>query len=177
MMTLGKGDGRPVVGLDLGRVVGSCSQQIIHDRRCAKSRLRRIETAVEREFVGASINHESPNRCVRRNRGETMGTRAGLQVNFDADEVRTLIADYLGIGAKQVTDEAHLGDDLGLDWLDQLELMILIEDEFAGVEFSDAAVHEIEVVGDLIRHIEMSNKTPSVKNHQNAASTFRRSAA
>jgi len=30
-------------------------------------------------------------------------------------------------------------------------------------------VHEIEVVGDLIRHIEMSN--------QNAASTFRRSAA
>jgi acyl carrier protein len=98
-----------------------------------------------------------------------MGTRAGLQVNFDADEVRTLIADYLGIGAKQVTDEAHLGDDLGLDWLDQLELMILIEDEFAGVEFSDAAVHEIEVVGDLIRHIEMSN--------QNAASTFRRSAA
>jgi acyl carrier protein len=90
-----------------------------------------------------------------------MDTRAGLQVNFDADEVRTLIADYLGIGAKQVTDEAHLGDDLGLDWLDQLELMILIEDEFAGVEFSDTAVSEIEVVGDLIRHIEMSNKTLS----------------
>ena len=151
------------------RVVGGCSQQIIHDRLCAKSRLRRIETAVEREFVGARINRESPNRCVRRNRGETMDTRAGLQVNFDADEVRTLIADYLGISAKQVTDEAHFGDDLGLDWLDQLELMILIEDEFAGVEFSDAAVHEIEVVGDLIRHIEMSN--------QNAASTFRRSAA
>ena len=106
-----------------------------------------------------------------------MDTRAGLQVNFDADEVRTLIADYLGIGAKQVTDEAHLGDDLGLDWLNQLELMILIEDEFAGVEFSDTAVHEIEVVGDLIRHIEMSKKTPSVKNHQNSASTFRRSAA
>ena len=106
-----------------------------------------------------------------------MGTRAGLQVNFDADEVRTLIADYLGISAKQVTDEAHFGDDLGLDWLNQLELMILIEDEFAGVEFSDAAAHEIEVVGDLIRHIEMSKKTPSVKNHQNAASTFRRSAA
>jgi len=106
-----------------------------------------------------------------------MDTRAGLQVNFDADEVRTLIADYLGIGAKQVTDEAHLGDDLGLDWLDQLELMILIEDEFAGVEFSDAAVSEIEVVGDLIRHIEMSNKTPSVKNRQMPGPTFRRSAA
>ena len=154
MMTLGKGDGRPVVGLDLGRVVGGCSQQIIHDQLCAKSRLRRIETAVEREFVGASINHESPNRCVRRNRGETMDTRAGLQVNFDADEVRTLIADYLGISAKQVTDEAHLGDDLGLDWLDQLELMILIEDEFADIEISENDANQIEVVGDLIRILE-----------------------
>jgi acyl carrier protein len=84
-----------------------------------------------------------------------MDTRAGLQVNFDADEVRTLIADYLGIAAKQVTDEAHLGDDLGLDWLDQLELMIMIEEKFAGVEFSDT-VHEFEVVGDLIRYIEIS---------------------
>src|SRR5215470_6721633 len=86
MMTLGKGDGRPVVGLDLGRVVGGCSQQIIHDQLCAKSRLRRIDTDVEREFVGASINRESPNRCVRRNRGGTMDTRAWLQVNFDAGE-------------------------------------------------------------------------------------------
>jgi len=106
-----------------------------------------------------------------------MDARAAPQMDFDADELCTLIAEYVGIDAKQVTDEVHFSDDLGLDWLDKLELMILIEDEFAGVEFSDAAVHEIEVVGDLIRHIEMSNKTLSFKNHQNAASTFQRSAA
>jgi acyl carrier protein len=98
-------------------------------------------------------------------------------VNFDAHEVRTLIAEYLDIDAERVTDELHLSDDLGLDWLDKLELMILIEDKFADVEFSDAAVQEIEIVGDLIRQIEMSNKTPSVKTHQNVASTFFRSAA
>jgi acyl carrier protein len=90
-----------------------------------------------------------------------MDTRAWLQVNFDADEVRTLIAEYLDIDAKRVTDEVHLSDDLGLDWLDKLELMILIEDKFVEVEFSDAAVQEIEVVGDLIRQIDMSNKAPS----------------
>jgi len=106
-----------------------------------------------------------------------MDTLAWLQVNFDADEVRTLIAEYLGIDAKRITDEMHLSDDLGLDWLDKLELMILIEDKFADVEFSDAAAQEIEVVGDLIRQIDMSNKTPSVKNHQNVASTFFWSAA
>jgi acyl carrier protein len=92
-----------------------------------------------------------------------------LRAGTDAEKIRTLIADYLGIDADQVTDEAHLSDDLGLDWLDELELMILIEDEFAGVEFSDANIQEIAIVGDLIRHIEMS--------HQNAASTFRKSAA
>ena len=106
-----------------------------------------------------------------------MDRRAWLQVNCDAHEVRTLIAEYLDIDAKRVTDEVHLSDDLGLDWLDKLELMILIEDKFFEVEFSDAAVQEIEVVGDLIRQIEMSNKAPSVKNHQNVMSTFFSSAA
>jgi len=80
-------------------------------------------------------------------------------VNFDADKVRALIAEYLGIDAKQVSDEAHFSDDLGLDWLDQLELMILIEDELAGVELSGTAA--LEVVGDLIRHIEMTILTPA----------------
>jgi len=43
--------------------------------------------------------------------------------DFGADKVRQLIADYIGVDASQVTDEAHLSDDLGVDWLDQLELL------------------------------------------------------
>ena len=77
--------------------------------------------------------------------------RAAPQVNFDADRVRRLIAEYLGVDAKRVTDEAHFSDDLGLDWLDRLELMILIEDEFPDVEISDNDANHIRVVGDLIR--------------------------
>jgi acyl carrier protein len=99
--------------------------------------------------------------------GETMDARAP-QADNDADRLRTIVAEYLGIDADQVTDEAHLSD-LGLDWLDELELMILIEDEFAGVEFSDANVQEIAVVGDLIRYVEIS--------HQKGSSTFCKSAA
>ena len=34
--------------------------------------------------------------------------------------------------------------------------MILIEEEFSGVDFSVAAVDRIEVVGDLIRYIEIT---------------------
>jgi hypothetical protein len=52
--------------------------------------------------------------------------RAAPRVNFDSDRVRTLIAEYIGSDAKRVTDEARFSDDLGLDWLNRLELMILI---------------------------------------------------
>jgi hypothetical protein len=39
-----------------------------------------------------------------------------------------------------------------------IDQQILIEEAFSGVQFSDAAVDRIEVVGDLIRHIEITNK-------------------
>ena|SRR5437899_6969969 len=69
-------------------------------------------------------------------------------------EIRTLIAEHLDVDIQRVTDEAHFIDDLGADWLDRLELMILIEDQFAGVEITDGDADQMEVVGDLIRYIE-----------------------
>ena len=87
-----------------------------------------------------------------------MDARATLQLDFDANKVRALIARYLGIDVEQLTDEVNFRNDFELDSLDRLELLILIEEEFSGVEFSDAAVDRIEVVGDLIRHIEITNR-------------------
>jgi acyl carrier protein len=89
--------------------------------------------------------------------GETMDARVAPQRRLDADKVRSFIAEYVGIDAKEVTDETHLTDDLGLDWLDQLELMVLIEDEFVGVDFFANTVTQIVLVGDLIRQIEHHN--------------------
>jgi acyl carrier protein len=54
-----------------------------------------------------------------------------------ANDVRTLIANHLGVDVKRVTDEAHFTDDLGADWLDRLELMIVIEDRSAHVVITD----------------------------------------
>ena len=42
-----------------------------------------------------------------------------------SNDFRTLIANHLGVDVKRVTDEAHFTDDLGADWLDRLELMIV----------------------------------------------------
>jgi acyl carrier protein len=87
-----------------------------------------------------------------------MDARATLQLDFDPIKVRALIARYLGIDVQQLTDEVHSRNDFDLDSLNWLELLILIEETFSGVEFSDAAVDRIEVVGDLIRHIEITNR-------------------
>lgn len=101
-----------------------------------------------------------------------MDERAPPHVHFDANKIRALIAKYLGVDAERVTDEVHFRQDFDLDSLDQLELLLLIEDEISGVEFSNAAVEQIEVVGDLIRYVENNCLLGDLY-----AQTFRRSAA
>jgi acyl carrier protein len=78
-------------------------------------------------------------------------TTAMRVVTADCD-FRALIAQHLGVDVERVTDDVHLSD-LGADWLDRLELTIVIESQFAGVDGTDADVEQIEVVGDLLRYI------------------------
>lgn len=88
-----------------------------------------------------------------------MSTRSSIQRATAANKgvatkIRNLIAQHLGVDAERVTDEAHFLDDLGVDWLDRLELMIVIEDHLADIEITDDVVDQIVAVGDLIRFIE-----------------------
>lgn len=68
-------------------------------------------------------------------------------------DVRGRIAKHLDIDSRRVTDGAHLFNDLGADWLDHLELMIVIEEHFPGMEISDEDAEAIQTVGDLIRYV------------------------
>jgi acyl carrier protein len=80
--------------------------------------------------------------------------RTSAREGIEVDEIRALVAKHLDVDVKYVTNEAHLRDDLGADWLNRLELLILIEDQFVGVEIMDDDADQIETVGDLIRYIE-----------------------
>jgi len=71
----------------------------------------------------------------------------------DINKLRVLIAEHLQVDVRRVTDDARLSRDLGADWLDRLELIILVE-EIAGVEITDEESDQIEVVGDLICYID-----------------------
>jgi acyl carrier protein len=73
--------------------------------------------------------------------------------NDDHAKIRNLVAECLNVDLELVSDEAHFLTDLGADWLDRLELMMVIEDQF-GVEIADDAIDRMEAVGDLIRFIE-----------------------
>jgi acyl carrier protein len=98
--------------------------------------------------------------------------------NFHGSRVRALIAGYLGIEVEQVIDEAHLCEDLGLDWLEHLELMLLIEDEFADLEIPERVANRLENVGDVLRYVELAiTEAREPDSIQNGELALRRSAA
>jgi acyl carrier protein len=74
-----------------------------------------------------------------------------------ANNICAYIAEHVGVDAEDVGLATHFNDDLGLDWLDIVELMILSEEQFADGMIADED-NEIETVGDLILHIEAVNE-------------------
>jgi hypothetical protein len=55
-----------------------------------------------------------------------------LKECFSINDVRTLVAKQLRVDIEFVTSETHFTNDLGADLLDRVELMLAIEDKFAG---------------------------------------------
>jgi acyl carrier protein len=86
-------------------------------------------------------------------------------------DVCTLVAKQLRVDVEFVTSETHLTNDLGADLFDRVELMLAIEDKFAGVEITDDDVERIQVVGDLIRHLNVrtigTSRSPTQVSERN----------
>jgi len=53
-----------------------------------------------------------------------------------SSDIRVLVTNHLGVGVDGVADTAHFSDDLGADWLDRLDLEMVIEDDRAPCEQS-----------------------------------------
>jgi acyl carrier protein len=79
--------------------------------------------------------------------------------------VRRVIAGHFGVKLDRLVDDARLHD-LGVDWLDRLELLIMIEDQVPDVHISDLAADHIETVGDLMRAVEDSAARPDEKRSE-----------
>ncbi|ASP63382.1 acyl carrier protein [Sinorhizobium meliloti] len=75
-----------------------------------------------------------------------------------ASRVRAIIIEQLGINPARVVDDASIVDDLGADYLEVAQIVMMLEDEF-NIEISDDLAEAVITVGDAI-YVVMS-KTES----------------
>jgi acyl carrier protein len=84
----------------------------------------------------------------------TIGSATPLQRATDlrkclsVSDICSLVAKRLNVDVDFITSEAHFTNDLGA-----VELMLAVEDQFAGVEITDDDIEQIQLVGDLVRHL------------------------
>jgi len=70
-----------------------------------------------------------------------------------ADRIKAIIAEQLGVKQEEVTDQAKFIEDLGADSLDTVELVMALEEEF-GIEIPDEDAEKMICVGDAVKYIE-----------------------
>ena len=69
------------------------------------------------------------------------------------DKVKKIIVEQLGVDESEVTPEASITDDLGVDSLDQVELVMAFETEF-NIDIPDEEAEKIKTVGDAVKRID-----------------------
>lgn len=77
------------------------------------------------------------------------------------DRVRAVIAQELAVDLAEVTSDARLGEQLGADSLDAIELTLRLEEEFA-IEIPDAEAEHLVRVGDIVAYVAARAGTASV---------------
>ena len=70
-----------------------------------------------------------------------------------ADQVRSVIAQHLGVDPDTITDDARFREDLGADSLDAFELLMAFEETFS-IEIPDDAADPMQRVHDAVAFIE-----------------------
>src|SRR5215471_5498108 len=131
----------------------------IHASRAAMQNLPLCDDPVNHSLTSTRanrINRQMKKRCivptfnepevvtVTFNRLNLTQQTATSSEGFDINKMRALIAEQLHVDITRVTEDASFSEDLGANWLDRLELMIRVEDQFVDVEITDDDADQIE---------------------------------
>ncbi|MGY6652043.1 acyl carrier protein [Amycolatopsis sp. TRM77291] len=73
---------------------------------------------------------------------------ANKLIEPELEDLRTLVARVLEVEPAEVTDEANLVEDLGVDSLLLLEVAARILQRY-GIRVGDAAISEVETLGEI----------------------------
>ena len=68
------------------------------------------------------------------------------------EKLKDILVDELSINADEITMEAELANDLGINSLELADLVLLCEDTF-GVEFDENDMHKFITVGDVVEYL------------------------
>ena len=69
------------------------------------------------------------------------------------EKLKDILVEELSLNADDITPDAELAKDLGINSLDLADLVLLCEDEF-GIEFGEGDLHKFITVGDVVKFIE-----------------------
>lgn len=69
------------------------------------------------------------------------------------EKVREILCNQFDVEEDEVTLTTRIGEDLGADSLDAVDMLMSLEDEF-DVEIPDEEIENIRTVGDLVTYIE-----------------------
>ena len=72
------------------------------------------------------------------------------------ERVKKIVIEQLGVADDQVTPDASFVDDLGADWLDTVELVMALEEEF-DAEIPDDEAEKITTVKQAIQFIQTNS--------------------
>ncbi len=69
------------------------------------------------------------------------------------EKITKMLADQLDANIEDMTMETRIGEDLGADSLDVVELLMAIEEEFE-VEIPDEDIEALKTIGDVVEYIQ-----------------------
>ena len=67
-----------------------------------------------------------------------------------------LLVEELQIDRNEITMDADLSNDLGINSIELADLVMLCEDKF-GIEINDEDIHKFSTVGDVVKYLETLN--------------------
>lgn len=69
------------------------------------------------------------------------------------EQIQSILAESCGLSVDEITLDARLEADLGINSLELAELALRCDEEF-GVDVEDDDIHRLITVGDIVRYIE-----------------------
>lgn len=73
------------------------------------------------------------------------------------ERLKNILVEELSLNPDDVTLNAELANDLGVNSLELADLVLVCEDEF-GVEFDEEDIHKFITVGDVVEYLEQNAK-------------------